>query len=1855
MKRKNSKIGIVAISLATVLFSQSVPMNILSAFAEELADVLTQEETIEHEIYSGNMVDKYNIGSGYIIQENVENRTATTKEFLMSDNTIMVQQFAEPIHYLENGEYKDIDNSLVERTEENKKIYKNTANSFKVKIEKGKNSFIEIEEDGYDLQFKYKENIKQEIKAKINNSEKTEKVDYKGKKHTRPKTSKVPSGQIKYTSIETDTDIIHTVKNNKLSNEIVISKSKEQYSYTFALESKSLKFEQSVDGSICASNASGQTKFIMPIPYMMDANGEYSNAITYTLIETESGLELTLTANAEWINQKAKFPITITPEIKSAKTNSLKFANIYEKGGNIVNADKIYVGKKKGAEKSDAFLSFKLPKVEPYYELIGASVNFEYETAGMGFFDGKDLKYEVYLAESTKDLSTVTYENKPIEKQSLNGIERSTQYATKTATYESDIINTTLIEDDTITLGIETAAETSEDSYIALATASETTSALYWYQEIIGLEDEYSIESFGVNGSTSYINNGTGQLTTVVDLASVNTMSDMPFEASLIYNDYYNELLTDIANQTGKTIPAVAGPCFKLNFQQFMIKHDSVFELIDADGSISTFSPCTTRGIYYSREKKLYYDSTVQVAYDLQGNKMYFNDTGCLTKIVSENNPTEYINIVYTTTYGEVDKVEYYVNSVKKYTIDFTYVNGRLTIATTDADMSTPLKKSLQYDEDGNLTSIKNHTGNSTGVQTLSFGYCRRYFDSDPVGMLNYIFDNQKRGIIFDRDHDDTIYEVRNMNAEDVYGSWRCCSNVAFEYNGIYTNICYYENNVVTNMRYVSFNNSKEVISEWEHDSKGVISVQASTNWKDISATGTDDYVKETYTYYHTASHNNDRVDVKNGDASTFQLEAGSLKVENHQNYSFAIIFKVNSNDVEDELLKELVLNIKIGDEDAQDIILSYGGSTYIVVPCDYYSEDTNVVITNRGSKCVSVQYFTYTLINKQKESYIYDTEIAAHKLSSTTTSLRSGHYSCVEYDEKQRISTEQTREISTDSVAETTTYSYYDASTDSNIAKGKIKAINTTKANSNDIDKTEYAYTGSWNNYIETVITTKNNDKVKTDYSINRGTAEWVVTQTDENNIQTKGYYKALSGDIRLWKVEYANTREEYTYNNLGQITNINVYEGSNGTPVFSQTDNYDENGIYLGSSYGGTKYTYGYDDTGFVTSIGYGGTAENASVTPLLQYSYYGDVYGASGSINSNQLYSKRYANGNIENYTYSHGSTYNGIVNKTQVDYKNTESGSTVGTYIYNYNLNGAMTSQEYRKNGYGQVSYNYGDLSNVEEQMLTIDGLDFYFEYTNHYDTLNNRIKSAQIYSLIGCLTTDFKTLDYTYNDEGQVSEFSYDAYDVEYAYDKMGRLTNRLAPMSYGYQDIQNEQYAYKTYGNGYTTNLLTSIDDQTNENNDRTATYDENGYVTSVSYNGKTYSYEYDGVGRLASETVNGATTNYSYNSANNITQAGNKTFLYDNQGRLVKIGSDTFSYDAMGNPIVYKGNTFTWEQGRKLASGTMNGKNFSYAYDGNGMRYEKKVNGVKTEYYYNDTQLLMESKNGQRTWYVYGVTGIEGMIVEGDWQDSIYYFDKNTLGDIIAIRDESGDIVARYVYDAWGNHTVYNEYGGIDYSATSIGNINPFRYRGYYYDNETGFYYLQTRYYDPTICRFINADNYELVAELSQTVGQLNLYAYANNNPIMLTDETGEGIWSVIGIMLTVLIFATSDSKMTPKQSSIAIADININGANPNGKIQVNIDNNAIEIRDSYKITEDYDRRKILEIIMASSEYSQYDYSRSINNYLAEWELHNHFYYMGIMKSNAQHVYLNRIFGYKGQLLLEKIAYGIYGFMFVG
>ncbi len=129
------------------------------------------------------------------------------------------------------------------------------------------------------------------------------------------------------------------------------------------------------------------------------------------------------------------------------------------------------------------------------------------------------------------------------------------------------------------------------------------------------------------------------------------------------------------------------------------------------------------------------------------------------------------------------------------------------------------------------------------------------------------------------------------------------------------------------------------------------------------------------------------------------------------------------------------------------------------------------------------------------------------------------------------------------------------------------------------------------------------------------------------------------------------------------------------------------------------------------------------------------------------------------------------------------------------------------------------------------------------------------------------------------------------------------------------------------------------------------------------------------------------------------------------------------------------------------------------------------------------------------------------------------YYYRKNIQGDVIAIHNASGTLVASYAYDAWGKCTILS--GGN--STDSIANINPFRYRSYYYDTETGLYYLETRYYDPEIGRFISADSIEYLDP--ETIGGLNLFAYCNNNPVMYADP--EGHFAVSALIIGALIGA--------------------------------------------------------------------------------------------------------------------------------
>ena len=287
--------------------------------------------------------------------------------------------------------------------------------------------------------------------------------------------------------------------------------------------------------------------------------------------------------------------------------------------------------------------------------------------------------------------------------------------------------------------------------------------------------------------------------------------------------------------------------------------------------------------------------------------------------------------------------------------------------------------------------------------------------------------------------------------------------------------------------------------------------------------------------------------------------------------------------------------------------------------------------------------------------------------------------------------------------------------------------------------------------------------------------------------------------------------------------------------------------------------------------------------------------------------------------------------------------------------------------------------------------------------------------------------------------------------------------------------------------------------------------YDMMNQLVSVDdkLNGKVYNYTYDAGGNLISETVtdsNGTASNaYEYNNSN----WGDVLTSYNGQN---------ITYDEIGNPLTYRdGMSMTWKNGRQLATLTNGDTSISYGYDSDSVRTTKAVNGVKYTYAYLNGQLLYETRGDAKFYYSYDANGIlynvRYTLTDGGTEYS-YYYTHNSRGDIVGIYNGVCELKAHYEYDAWGNViSITDNNGNAITNPNHVGNLNPFRYRGYYQDTETGLYYLMSRYYDAVTHRFINADGY---FQAGTSILDGNTFAYCANNPIYSSDPTG-AFWGIV------------------------------------------------------------------------------------------------------------------------------------------
>ena len=184
---------------------------------------------------------------------------------------------------------------------------------------------------------------------------------------------------------------------------------------------------------------------------------------------------------------------------------------------------------------------------------------------------------------------------------------------------------------------------------------------------------------------------------------------------------------------------------------------------------------------------------------------------------------------------------------------------------------------------------------------------------------------------------------------------------------------------------------------------------------------------------------------------------------------------------------------------------------------------------------------------------------------------------------------------------------------------------------------------------------------------------------------------------------------------------------------------------------------------------------------------------------------------------------------------------------------------------------------------------------------------------------------------------------------------------------------------------------------------------------------------------------------------------------------------------------------------------------------DVNGIRNKKIIKGKETIYITNGTQIMqMKNDNGKFIFH-YILNKLVGFEYTSNSGTREYLYIRNIQGDITSIIDTEGNIICTYTYDGYGNHIVLDENGKEDTSLTSIGHLNPFRYRGYYFDEESGLYYLNSRYYDPETGRFISPDVLSILDETKGQINGLNLYMYCNDNPIMFYDPNGNAFLSIV------------------------------------------------------------------------------------------------------------------------------------------
>ena len=558
----------------------------------------------------------------------------------------------------------------------------------------------------------------------------------------------------------------------------------------------------------------------------------------------------------------------------------------------------------------------------------------------------------------------------------------------------------------------------------------------------------------------------------------------------------------------------------------------------------------------------------------------------------------------------------------------------------------------------------------------------------------------------------------------------------------------------------------------------------------------------------------------------------------------------------------------------------------------------------------------------------------------------------------------------------------------------------------------------------------------------------------------------------------------------------------------------------------------SYTYDEGDRIKSIKHGGT------TYAFEYDGFGNQTMVKAGDRTIESY--RYApnNGPLKTVTYGNGDTQEILYDKEERICARRWNGESTDDVRYEYDDYGTLEKEIDLVNG--RIDKDQYDMTGrlVQSTTLekntgaageptvanthTVQSLEIGYDNYNRVNRLvqsleGSKTKTGLVYG--DASKTQRPGLSYGLTVDGTQRQ--------SLAYDAMGRCTKETVALPGG----QTRENCF-TYGTlRHLTDMDSLLSAMSNGTESWSYEYDNVGNITKITSGTKVITYQYDELNQLIRENngVLGTTVLYTYDAGGNMTSRKtydytegtlqtikkNETFTYRSDGwkdQILSWNGYRYTYDAGGNPTLLRGVPLTWGEGRRLKKVSLSWGTVDFAYDSDGKRVKKTSGNTETKYYYNGSTLsgLVRTTTGNTgttkitVQFVYDAEGKPFLLRLNGKTDYFYLY--NGLGDVVGLIDSSNKVVVRYQYNSWGKVT-----SSEDTSGVSLATLNPFRYRKYVYDPETGLYCLGSRYYDPEVGRFVNADDTDVIFAKPQELGSKNLYAYCDNNPVAREDYAGE------------------------------------------------------------------------------------------------------------------------------------------------